>query len=286
MIGALTLAVFAVTGLGSERPIGEVRFVSGDVALTRPDARPVAGEARMPLQRGDLLETSAGWVRLDYVPGAAPDPFVVWLGPRSRLRFIAAQDGSPQLRLERGTLRARARESSRSAALALTTPPALRCRGEPGDVVLTHERNPGFTHDVVFPSVAAVVRDGSLECLPVKGAARRVTAGEILWVEASTNVYDPKPLAPGFWEGLVLQVAAPDDLEGAEWLGLGSDHERIERAFRYRYRDRDCKLLDIRVWTTDSRVQVTLGEVRLQCSDEAAQRKLLKQGHYGWGWLH
>ena len=282
-MGALTLAVLAVTGLGpAERPVGEVRFVSGDVAITRPDARPIAGEAGMPLQRWDLLETSAGWVRLDFDPGSSSDPFVVWLGPRSRLRIMAAQDGSPELRLEGGTLRARAREGSRGAALVLTTD-ALRCRGEPGDVVLTHERDPGFARDIVFPYVAAVVRDGSLECLPVRGAAKEVAAGEILWVENFKNVYDPEPLAPEYWEGLVLQVAAPNDLEGAQWLGLGTDRERIERAFSYRYRDRDCTLLDMRFRTTD---QVTLGAVLFRCGSEAPQSKMLKKGRDGWGWLH
>lgn len=282
MIAALTLAVLAVTGLGpAYGSVGEVRFVSGDVTLTRPDAPPVAGEAGMSLRRGDLLETSAGWVRLDHAPGAAPDPFVVWLGPRSRLRIIAAQEGSPLLRLESGTLRAMAREGSRGAALALTTD-ALQCRGA-GDVVLTHESNPGLTHDVVFPSVAAVVRDGSLECLPVRGGARRITAGEILWVENFKNVHNPEPLSPESWEGLVLQVAAPDDREGTPWLGLGTDRERIERAFRFRYRDRDCTLLDIRVRSTD---QVTLGEVLFRCGSEAPQSKQLKMGRHGWGWLH
>jgi hypothetical protein len=149
--------------------------------------------------------------------------------------------------------------------------------------VLTHERNPGFTHDVVLPSVAAVVWDGSLECRTVTGAEQRVTAGEILWVEAFKRVYGPETLAPGLWEGLVLQVAAPNDLEGAQRLGLGTDRERIERAFSYRYRDRDCTLLDIRFRMTN---QVTLGEVLFRCGSEALQSKQLKKGRDGWGWLH
>jgi hypothetical protein len=282
LIDALMLSVLVTAGLGpAETPVGTLRFVSGAVVLTRPDARPVAGEAGMPLRQGEVLETAAGWVRLDYAPGAAPDSFVIWLGPRSRLRIVAAQDGSPLLRLEGGTLRALAREGSRAVVLALMTG-ALHCRGA-GDVVLTHERNPGVTHDVVFPSVAAVVRDGSLKCLPVRGAARTVAAGEILWVENFKNVYDPQPLPPGFWEGLVLQVAAPNDLEGAQWLGLGTDRERIERAFRYRYRDRDCTLLGIRLRTTD---QVALGEVLFRCGSQAPQSKQLMMGRDGWAWRH
>ncbi len=92
MIDALMLAVLVTTGLGpAEAPVGRLRFVSGDVALTRPDVQPVAGEAGMPLQPFDVLETAAGWVRLDYAPGSAPHPFVVWLGPRSRLRIIASE---------------------------------------------------------------------------------------------------------------------------------------------------------------------------------------------------
>ena len=134
MIDVLVLSVLAGTGLGAaEKPIGALRFVSGDVALTRPNAEQVAAESVMPLQRGDLLETAAGWVRLDYAPGSAPEPLVVWLGPQSRLRLLAEQDGSPRLRLERGTLRAMVRDGSQGAALALTTD-ALRCRGEPEDV--------------------------------------------------------------------------------------------------------------------------------------------------------
>jgi hypothetical protein len=111
-----------------------------------------------------------------------------------------------------------------------------------------------------------------------------VRAGEALEiVRVGGEVHGLRRLGPFAWERNVLRATAPDDVEGLRLSGLGSGRERIEAAFRHRFRDRDCKLLEVKVWPAPGRSGLTLGQIDFTCGGAAEQGEMLKKDPDGWG---
>jgi len=248
------------------RPVGELAAARGT-----------------PLYAGDRLETRGGYLRFEATARAAGPPAMIFVGPGSVLGLGVGDDGVLVLSLASGELRLLARGDR--AHLVLRAP-ALSCTTSgPHDVAVRHGHSTQL-RDIAPAAVFVSAREGRLDCAPLSRDTRVVPAGETLEVVRDYGtVYGPRRLGPLVWESSVLRATALDDVEGLRLSGLGSDRERIEAAFRHRFRDRDCELRDVRVWTTTGGARLTLGEVDFTCGDGVPESKRLKKDSDGWGWL-